>query len=154
MGNNVLKNRQSVISIFVFFYVLFVVSTALGQQPDSAMPQSQADKIIEKIDQLEKNMLKRMHDLETKIGKQLHDLELKMRDHVDTKFKELDTRIDKLNDRIDKLNEDVSFIKGQLTIIKWGIAIFGAPLLIGLIIYFLQNRTQRANVTEDSQNTI
>ena len=56
-------------------------STALGQQSDSALSQSQSDKIIEKIDQLEKNMLKG-----------IHELELKMRDHVDKKFGELDTQ--------------------------------------------------------------
>lgn len=141
----VLNNRQSFISIFGFFFVLFVVSTALGQQPDSALPQSQADKIIEKIDQLEKNMLKGMHELE-----------LKMRDHVDKKFGELDKKIDELDDRLDKLSEDVAFINGQLTNIKWVIAIFGAPLLVsivaGIVVIIVQNNLSRKNDTKVVSN--
>ena len=119
----VLNNRQSFISIFGFFFVLFVASTALGQQPDSALPQSQADKIIEKIDQLEKNMLKGMHELE-----------LKMRDHVDKKFGELDKKIGELETKFHDLDKKVAVLRSDVdklfTIIIAIAAAVGVHLLI------------------------
>ena len=125
-----LDNRRTFSIIFGILFVLCMASTALAQQeqqPDSALSESQVIKIIEAI----------------------HESENRMREYVDKKFGELDKKIDGLDDRFDELSEDVAFINGQLTIIKWGITIFGAPLLVGLIIYFVQNRKQKANVTAD-----
>ena len=117
--------------------VLFMGSTALGQQSDSALSQSQSDKIIEKIDQLEKNMLKG-----------IHELELKIRDHVDKKFGELDTKIDDLGTKFHELDKKVAVLRSDVdklfTII---IAIAGAVgvhllIFVGSHIYaYWRNKT-------------
>lgn len=131
-----LKARRTVWCILGMIFV-FSITTAFAQQEqqsDSEFSKSQFIRIIDRIDKVEDNL----------------------RDYVDTKFKELDeridtldTKIDDLDNRFDKLSEDVAFIKGQLTIIKWGIAIFGAPLLIGMIMFFLQNREKKGQATTE-----
>ena len=134
-----LNVRGTLWCILGILFVILITSAAFAQQeqqPDSALTQSQADKIIEKINELETNMLKGMHELETN-----------MRDHVDKKIAEVNTNIT-------ELKEDVANIKGQLTIIKWGITVFGAPLLIGIVVIIVQNHFSRKNnakiVSEDA----
>ena len=100
--------------------MLFVFSITAAfaqqeQQSDSALSQSQADKIIEKIDELEKNMLKGMHELE-----------LKMRDHVDTKFKELDNKFN-------KLDKEVAVLRSDVNNLFWVLTVIGVPAFL----YFL-----------------
>ena len=119
-----LDARRTLLGIFG---ILFIVSAALAQQDDSALTQSQFEKILEKIDESEKETLKGMHELETK-----------MREHVDSK-------IAVVNTNITELKEDVANIKGQLTIIKWGITVFGAPLLVGIVVIIVQNYLSRKN---------
>ena len=130
-------NRRTFSSIFGILFVLLMASTALGQQPDSALSQSQADKIIEKIDQLEKNILNGMHELE-----------LKMRDHVDKKFGELDTKIDDLEAKFHELDKKVAVLKSDVdklfTIIITIAVAVGVHLLIfvGSYIYsYWRNKT-------------
>lgn len=119
-----LNARRTFLGIFG---ILFIVSAAFAQQDDSALTQSQFEKILEKIDESEKETLKGMHELE-----------LKMREHIDKKIAEVNTNIT-------ELKEDVANIKGQLTIIKWGITVFGAPLLIGIVVIIVQNYLSRKN---------
>ena len=131
---NVWATLWSIFGILFIFSIPFAAFAQEAQQSDTMLSQSQFMQIIDRIDKSEE----------------------KLRDYIDTKFKELDTKIDKLDEKfdeldtkIDKLNEDIAFINGQLSIIKWGIAIFGAPLLVGLIIYYLQSRKKRADTTAD-----
>ncbi|MDE0482880.1 MAG: hypothetical protein OXI67_09900 [Candidatus Poribacteria bacterium] len=112
--------------------MLSIASTALGQQSDSALTQSQADKIIEKMNELEKNMLKGMHDLE-----------LKMRDHVDKKFGELDDKFDELDKDVAVLKSDVS--KLFMFLIGIAVAVFG-HLLIFIGSTFYSNWRNKANL--------
>lgn len=118
--------------ILGIIFVLSIASTALGQQSDSTLTQSQADKIIEKMNELEKNMLKGMHDLE-----------LKMRDHVDKKFGELDDKFDELDKRVDRIDLKVNILIGLLTII-------GGPILLQILNHAVRNRLNRQN----SANTV
>ena len=119
-------------TLWLIFGILFIFSisfTAFAQQEQqpAALSQSQFMQLLNKIDESED----------------------RMRSHVDKKFDELDKKFDELDRKFDKLSTDVAYINGQLTIIKWSITIFGAPLLIALIIYYLQNRKQKANTTAD-----
>ena len=107
-----LNNRQSFISIFVLFYVLFVVSTAVGQQPDSALSESQFMQIIDRIDKSEE----------------------KLRDHIDKKFGELDKKIDDLEAKFHELDKKVAVLRSDVDklftiIIAIAVAV-GAHLLI------------------------
>ena len=122
-----LNARGMLCCIFGILFIFSIVSAAFAQQDNSALSQSQFEKILEKIDESEKETLKGMHELETK-----------MRDHVDKKIAEVNTNIT-------ELKEDVANIKGQLTIIKWGITVFGAPLLVGIVVIIVQNYLSRKN---------
>ncbi len=121
-----LNVRATLWRIFGILFIFSLTLTAFAQQEqqsDAALSQSQFMQILDKIDASED----------------------RMRKHVDEKFGELDKKFDELDEKVDKLSTDVAFINGQLTIIKWIITIFGAPLLVGLIIYYLQNRKKTVN---------
>ena len=125
-----LNVRATLWGIFGILFILSIPFTAFAQQEqqsDAALSQSQFMQIIDRIDKSKEEMRK----------------------HVDEKFDELDKKFDELDEKFDELSTDVAFINGQLTIIKWSITIFGAPLLIGLIIYYLQNRKRKTNTTAD-----
>ena len=128
---NVRLTLLSIFGILFIFSISFTTFAQQEQQSDAALSQSQFVQIIDRIDKSKEEIRK----------------------HVDEKFDRLDKKIDEkfseLDKKIDELNEDVAFINGQLTIIKWSITIFGAPLLVGLIIYYLQNRKKKANTTTD-----
>ena len=128
---NVRTTLWLIFGILFIFSISFTAFAQQEQQAGTALSQSQFEKLLEKIEESED----------------------KMRSHVDKKFDELDEKFDekfgKLDEKFDKLSTDVAFINGQLTIIKWSITIFGAPLLIGLIIYYLQNRKSKINTTTD-----
>ena len=90
--------------------VLFVVSAAFGQQPDtkaedSALSESQAITII----------------------KEIHASEIKMRDHIDDKFTKLD-------DKFTKLDKEVAVLNNA----KWYIAIIIAPISVYCSILLVQ----------------
>lgn len=124
---NVWATLWHIFGILFIFSISFTAFAQQEQQSGAALSQSQFMQILDKIDESED----------------------KMRKHVDDKFDELDKKFDELDDKFDKLSTDVAFINGQLTIIKWSITIFGAPLLVGLIIYYFQNRKKMANTTAD-----
>ena len=76
----------------------------------------------------------------------MSQLETNMRTHVDEKVSEL-------SKDINLLRSEVTYINGQLSIIKWAIIIFGAPILVGFIINYLQNRKNKAKVDTVNQIT-
>ena len=128
-----LNNRQSFISIFVFFYVLFVVSTALGQQSDSALSESQFMQIIDRIDKVEDNMRDHVDKKIGELDKKISELDKKIGE-LETKFHELDKKVAVLRSDVDKL----------FTIIIAIAAAVGVHLLIfiGAHIYsYWRNRT-------------
>ena len=98
--------------VFGILFMLSIASTALGQQSDSALTQSQFMQIIDRIDKAEESM----------------------RDHVDKKFGELDTKIDDLNTKFHELDKKVAVLRSdvdKLFTIIIGIALaVGAHLLI------------------------
>ena len=129
-----LNGRVMLWSIFGVLFIFSIAFTAYAQQEqqsDAALSQSQFMQIIDRIDKSKEEI----------------------REHVDERFEKLDKKIDEkfgeLDKKIDELNTDVAFINGQLTVIKWSITIFGAPLLVGLLIYSLQNRKKTVNTTAD-----
>ena len=116
-----LNVRATLWSVFGILFIFSIPFTAFAQQEQQAgavLSQSQFEKLLDKIDESEDEIRK----------------------HVDEKFDKLDKKFDELDEKFDELSTDVAFINGQLTIIKWSITIFGAPLLVGLIIYYFQNR--------------
>ena len=128
---NVRATLWRIFGILFIFSITFTAFAQQEQQTDAALSQSQFMQLLDKIDESEDEMRK----------------------HVDKKFDELDQKFDEkfgeLDKKFDKLSTDVAFINGQLTIIKWSITIFGAPLLVGLIICYLQNRKIKINTTAD-----
>ena len=127
------NSRQTLSSIFGILFVLFITSTALGQQPDAALSQSQFEKILEKIDESEK---------ETRAY-----IDQKF-DKLDTKIDELDKRIDELNTKFNKLDKDVAVLSARLNLLQWIIAIIGASFLISIVIIFVQMRLNQQNSAE------
>ena len=71
--------------IFGILFMLSIASTALGQQSESALSQSQFEKILEKIDKSEKET----------------------RAYIDQKFDKLDTKIDQKFGELDKKIDDL-----------------------------------------------
>lgn len=118
-----LNTRRTLIKVFGILFIFFVPSATIAQQTDT-------DKIIKAIHELETNMLKAMHELETKFGDQMHELELKMRDHVDTKFGELDTKFN-------KLNKEVAVLKSDFNKLFWFLTAIGAPVFVHFLILIL-----------------
>lgn len=120
------NNRQTLSIIFGVLFVLFVVSTALGQQSDSALSESQFMQIIDRIDKSEE----------------------KLRDHIDKKFGELDKRIDDIEEKFHELDKKVAVLRSDVDklftiIIAIALAV-GAHLLIfiGAHIYtYWKNKT-------------
>ena len=142
------NNWRTFSSPFVILFMFFITSAAFGQQPDAGLTHSQFMQVIDRIDKVEENM----------------------RNYVDQKFGELDKKIDKLDKRIDELdkridefdkefseefktlNEKVAYTNGQLDSIRWGITIFGAPLLVsivaGMVIIIIQNNISNKRETK------
>ena len=138
MMSNIQVTLRRIFGILFIFSITFTAFAQQEQQPAAALSQSQFMQIIDRIDKSEE----------------------RMRKHVDEKFGELDKKIDKLDEKFEakfgeldnkfnQLSADVAFINGQLTIIKWSITIFGAPLFVGLIIYYLQNRKKTGSTIAD-----
>ena len=128
---NVRATLWSVFGILFIFSIAFTAFAQEEQKSDTVLSQSQFMQIIDRIDKSKEETRK----------------------HVDERFEKLDKKIDEkfgeLDKKIDELNTDVAFINGQLTIIKWSITIFGAPLLVGLLIYYLQNRKKKSDTIAD-----
>ena len=133
---NVQATFWIIFGILFIFFITFSAFAQQAQQSDAALSQSQFERLLEKIEESEDRM--RAH-----VDKKFSELDKKF----DEKFDKLDEKFDELDKKFNQLSADVAFINGQLTIIKWSIAIFGAPLLVGLIIYYLQNRKKIANTT-------
>ena len=109
--------------IFIFLFVLSITSSVLAQSPksnNSSLLESDIIKIIDRIHESEKTMIKEMKTLETT-----------MRNYTDTKFEKLDTKLNTINTEIAVLNANI----GSL---KWFITIFCAPVLVAIVILALQ----------------
>ena len=89
------KNPHILSNILGLFFALFMVSTAVGQQPDSALSQSQFMQIIDRIDKVEERMRKHVDEKFDKLNTKIDDL--------DTKFHELDKKVAVLRSDVDKL---------------------------------------------------
>lgn len=123
-----------------FFGILFIftiTAAALAQQPDSALTQSQFEKILEKIEESEK-------ETRAYIDQKFDKLDTK----IDQKFGELDTKIDDLNTKFNKLDKDVAVLNARLNLLQWIVAIIGAPFLVSIIILFVQMRLNQQNSVE------
>ncbi|RKU36328.1 hypothetical protein C6496_13810 [Candidatus Poribacteria bacterium] len=123
--------------IFGILFVLSIAPNALGQQSDSALTQSQFEKILEKIEESEK-------ETRAYIDQKFDKLDTK----IDQKFGELDKKIDDLNTKFNKLDKDVAVLSARLNLLQWIIAIIGAPFLISIIILFVQMRLNQQNSAE------
>ena len=108
--------------IFVFLFVLSITSSVLAQSPKSNSSLSESDiiKIIDRIHESEKTMIKEVKGLETT-----------MRNYTDTKFEKLDTKLNTINTEIAVLNANIGSLKLFVTI-------FGAPVLVAIVILVLQ----------------
>ena len=108
--------------IFIFLFVLSITSSVLAQSPKSNSSLSESDiiKIIDRIHESEKTMIKEVKGLETT-----------MRNYTDMKFEKLDTKLNTINTEIAVLNANI----GSL---KWFITIFCAPVLVAIVILVLQ----------------
>ena len=108
--------------IFIFLFVLSITSSVLAQSPKSNSSLSESDiiKIIDRIHESEKTMIKEVKGLETT-----------MRNYTDTKFEKLDTKLNTINTEIAVINANIGSIKLFVTI-------FGAPVLVSIVILALQ----------------
>lgn len=127
------NNRQTLSIIFGVLFVLFVVSTALGQQSDSALSESQFMQIIDRIDKSEE----------------------KLRDHIDKKFGELDKRIDDIEEKFHELDKKVAVLRSDVDklftiIIAIALAV-GAHLLIFIGAHIYSYWRNKTNVTPENR---
>ena len=140
---NVRTTLWLIFGILFIFSISFTAFAQQEQQPAAVLSQSQFIQLLDRIDKSKEEMRKH-------VDEKFNELDKKF----DKKFDALDKKFDALDTKFDKLSTDVAYINGQLTIIKWSITIFGAPLLIALIIYYLQNRKQKANTTADGSTKV
>ncbi len=140
---NVRTPLSSIFGILFIFSISFSAFAQQEQRSSAPLSQSQFMQLLDRIDKSEEEMRKHVDEKFDKLDKKF-----------DAKFGELDKKFDELDEKFDKLSTDVAFINGQLTIIKWSITIFGAPLLVGLIIYYLQNRKKRVNTTANVETKV
>ncbi len=144
-----LIQRKTLLWIFVFLLIFSIYSDGFaqsGQNSNTELSESQYIKIIEEIRKLETKMTDRISQLETKMTDRISQLDKDMRAHVDVKVSEL-------SKDINELRSDVSYLNGQLSIIKWVMTIIGAPILVGLIIIYFQNRKNKTMVDTENQIT-
>ena len=119
--------------IFGILFVLSMTTTASGQQDQqsgSSLSESQYIKIIEKINESDKN-----------VSEQIHGLEIKMREHIDK-------RITELNKNYTNIDKDVAYIKGMLYILIGVLVLIGAPVSVHFIIQILDRRNKDKEAPE------
>lgn len=58
----------------------------------------------------------------------------------------VDEKTSELSKEINQVRTDVAYIKGQMSLVKWVVAIIGAPILVGIIINYFQNRKNKTQV--------
>ena len=128
-----LLNCLQTLSIrFGVLFVLLISPTALGQQPDSALSESQFEKILEKMDESEKEM-------RAYIDQKFDKLDTK----IDEKFGELNAKFHELDKRVDRIDLKVNILIGILTII-------GGPILVQILIHAVQTRLNSRKNSEES----
>ena len=139
-----LNARGTLWSIFGILFILSMVSTAFAQQSDSALPQSQFEKILEKIDESEK-------ETRAYIDQKFDKLDTK----IDEKFDKLDKRIDDLETKFHELDKKVALVDLKANIL---IGVFGViitlvviPILVPVLKQVVINRLTPQNNSEGSQ---
>ena len=115
--------------IFVFLFVLSITSSVLAQSPKSNSSLSESDiiKIIDRIHESEKTMIKEMKTLETT-----------MRNYTDTKFEKLDTKLNTINTELNTITTEMAVINANIGSLILFVTIFGAPVLVSIVILALQ----------------
>ena len=119
--------------IFGILFVLSMTATVSGQQDQqsgSSLSESQYIKIIEKINESDKN-----------VSEQIHGLEIKMREHIDKKITEL-------NKNYTNIDKDMAYIKGMLYILIGVLVLIGAPVSVHFIIQILDRRNKDKEAPE------
>ena len=137
---NVRATLWRIFGILFIFSITFTAFAQQEQQSGAALSQSEADKIIEKIDQLEKNMLKGMHELE-----------LKRRDHVDTKIGELDNKFNKLDKEVAVLRSNVNNLFWVLTVVGGTVFLYFLTLLWSKFKLWLNKDKEISKVSPESR---
>lgn len=133
-----LNQHRRLLWIFVYLSLFSVYSEGLaqsGQNADTGLSESRYVKLIDEIRKLDTKMAQ----LEIKITEKITQTETNLRIYVDAKTSEL-------SKEINQVRTDVAYINGQLSLLKWVVTIVGAPILVGLIMLYFQNRK---NKTED-----
>ena len=115
--------------IFVFLFVLSITSSVLAQSPKSNSSLSESDiiKIIDRIHESEKTMIKEVKGLETT-----------MRNYTDTKFEKLDTKLNTINTELNTITTEMAVINANIGSLILFVTIFGAPVLVSIVILALQ----------------
>ena len=118
-----LNGRAMLWRIFGILFIFSIPFTAFAQEEqtsNTALSQSQFERILEKIEESEDEMRK----------------------HVDEKFEKLDEKFDekfdRLDQKVDEIKTDVAVLNARLNLLQWVIAIIGAPFLISVVVLFLQ----------------
>ena len=126
-----LNQHKTLFWIFIFLLVFAIFPDAYAQtrqNSDTGLSESQYTKLLEEI-----------RKLDTKIAQ----TETNLRTHIDEKTSEL-------SKEINQVRTDVAYIKGQMSLVKWVVAIIGAPILVGTIINYFQNRKNKTEA--DTEN--
>jgi len=126
-----LNMQRTLGCIFGILFVLSITSAAFAQQeqqPDSALTQSQFEKILEKIDESEKET----------------------RAYIDEKFDKLDKRIDDLEAKFHELDKKVALVDLKVNILigvfLGVITLVVVPILVPVLKQVVLNRlNQRKN---------
>ena len=140
-----LNPHRTLLCIFLILFLFSMHSDVLaqsGQNSDTKLSESQYIKLLEEIRKIDTNI----SQTETKITEKIAQLETNLRAHVDEKSSEV-------SKNISELKSDVSYINGQLSIIKWVVTIIGAPILVSIIINFVQDRRYKTPVATVNQDT-
>ena len=131
---NVRGTFGSIFGILFIFSITFTAFAQQKQQSDAALPQSQFEKILEKIDESEDEMRKH-------VDRKFSELDEKF----DKKFGELDGKFDKLDEKVNEIKTDVAVLNARLNLLQWVIAIIGAPFLISVVVLLVQMRLNQQN---------
>lgn len=143
-----LNQHRRLLWIFVYLSFFSVYSDGLaqsGQNADTGLSESRYVKLIDEIRKLDTKMAQ----LETKITQKITQTETNLRIYVDEKTSEL-------SKEINQVRTDVAYINGQLSLLKWVVTIIGAPILVGFIMLYFQNRKNKysieSKVVEDTKD--
>ena len=70
--------------------------------------------------------------------KEVKGLETTMRNYTDTKFEKLDTKLNTINTELNTITTEMAVINANIGSLKLFITIFGAPVLVSIVILALQ----------------